>query len=83
MAKRKLKSEDYEHSLEATQLENKINKLEKNKFEINRLRENHKEYIENNKLKLKLPQRYSNQKHHVFTMIKMINNRNDNDKNYN
>ena len=83
MAKRKLKSEDYEHSLEATQLENKINKLEKNKFEINRLRENHKEYIENNKLKLKPPQRYSNQKHHVFTMIKMINNRNDNDKNCN
>ena len=36
--KRILKSENYKNSLEATQLENKINILEKNKSNIGRLR---------------------------------------------
>ena len=35
--KRKLKFEDDKHCLEATQLENKINQLEKNKLDINNL----------------------------------------------
>ena len=33
--KRKLKFEDYEHCLETTKLENKINQLEINKFDVN------------------------------------------------
>ena len=36
--KRKLKLENYENCLEATQLENKINFLEKNKINIDRLK---------------------------------------------
>ena len=43
--KRKLKFEDYEHQLEGTQLENKINQLEKNKLDVNRLKKNHKKFI--------------------------------------
>ena len=35
--KRKLKSEDYKSCLEATQLENKTNQLEKNKIDANSL----------------------------------------------
>ena len=35
--KRKLKFEDDKHCLEATQLENKINQLEKNKLDMNNL----------------------------------------------
>ena len=35
--KRKLKFEDDKHCLEATQLKNKINQLEKNKLDMNNL----------------------------------------------
>ena len=53
--KGKLKSENYKNCLEATQLENKINYLEKNKININSflLQKNHKKFIKNNKLILK------------------------------
>ena len=47
--KRKLKFEDYENCLEANQLKNKINHLEK-KIDEYIVRENHKEFIKNNKL---------------------------------
>ena len=40
---KKLKSEDYKNCLEATQLERKINKLEKNKVNIDSLKEKYKE----------------------------------------
>ena len=46
--KRKIKFEDFKSCLEPTQIENKIKKLEKNQFDVNSLRENHKEFIENN-----------------------------------
>ena len=36
--KRKLKFEDYKSCLEGTQLENKINHLEKNKIDVDSLR---------------------------------------------
>ena len=39
---RKLKFEYYKNCLEATQLENKINHLEKTKIDIDRIKENHK-----------------------------------------
>ena len=39
--------------LEASQLENKINKLEKNKVDVDGLRENYKDFIKNSKLILK------------------------------
>ena len=43
--KRKLKLENYKSCLEATQLDNKINYLEKNKIDIDSI----KEFIKNNK----------------------------------
>ena len=41
--KRKLKFKDYKNCLEASQIENKINQLEKNKIDVDSLKENHKE----------------------------------------
>ena len=65
--KRKLKFEDYKHSFDKTQLENKINQLEKNKGNIDSPRENRKEFIKNNKLLPKSQQRFSSEKLNVFT----------------
>ena len=53
-SKKPLKSEDYKEYLEATQLENKINQLEKSKVNVDSLRKNQKEFIKNNKLILKV-----------------------------
>ena len=49
---RKLKFENCKDSLEAAQLENKINYFEKNKADINSI----KEYIKNNRSMLKIQQ---------------------------
>ena len=54
--KRKLKFENYKSCLEATQLENKINHLEKNKIDTDSIKGNHKEFIKNNKSILKIQQ---------------------------
>ena len=43
--KRKLKFQNYKTCLEATQLENKINHLEKNKIDTDSIKENHKEFV--------------------------------------
>ena len=43
--KRKLKSENYKKCLEATQLDNKINYLQKNEINIDSIRKVHKEFI--------------------------------------
>ena len=55
--KRKLKFEDHKNCLEVTQLENKINHLEKNQIDIDSLffcyKRQHKEFMKNNKLILK------------------------------
>ena len=50
--------------MKATQLENKINQLEKNKISIDK--ESHSEFIKN-KLILKSQQRFTSEKHNVFT----------------
>ena len=47
--KRKPKLENYENCLEQTQIENKISHLEKNKFDINHIKENYKQFIRSNK----------------------------------
>ena len=60
---RKLKFENCKNCLEATQLENKINHLEKNKTDINNFKENHKEFINNNKTQ----QRFKSERRNVFT----------------
>ena len=61
--KRKFKFKVYENCLEAAQVENKINHLEKNKIEIDSLNEDQK----NNKLILKIQQRLRGDKYNVFT----------------
>ena len=48
--KKKIKFENYKNYLEATQLYNKINQLEKNKTGIDSLKQDHKEFIKNNKV---------------------------------
>ena len=61
-----LKFQVYKHCLEATQLENKINKLEKNKWMIiviKKIKKNSK----NNTLILKSKQIFRYEKHNVFT----------------
>ena len=47
--KRKLRFEDYKNCLEAAQIENKINHLEKNKIDLDSLTKDQKEFIKNNK----------------------------------
>ena len=61
--KRKLKFQDYKSCLEADQIENEINYLEKNKIDV----DVHKEFIKKNKLILKTQQRFRSERHNVFT----------------
>ena len=65
--KRKRKFEDYSNCTEAAKIENKIKHLEKNKIDVDSLKEDHKKFINNNKLILKTQQRFRNEKHNVFT----------------
>ena len=58
---RKPKFEDYKNWLKATQFENKINQLEKNKVNTGSLRKNHEEFINNNKTILKTQQRFKSE----------------------
>ena len=51
--RRKLKFKNYKNCLEAPQLENKTNHLEKNKIDIDNFKKDIKEFIKNNKLILK------------------------------
>ena len=53
----------YKHCLEAAQIENKVNHLEKNKFYV----DSPKEFIKNNRLMLKIQQRFKSERHNVFT----------------
>ena len=61
--KRKLKFHNYKNCLEAAKIENKISHLEKNKIDVDSL----KEFIKDNKLILKAQQRVKSEKHNVFT----------------
>ena len=69
--KKNLKFETYKYCLEANQLENKINLLEKHKTDVSILREDHKQFIKN-KIILKSQQRFRSEKYNVFT--KSVNN---------
>ena len=64
--KRNFKFENYKNCLEATQLNNKINYPEKNEINLESLKEDHKEFIKNNKLILKTQQRFKCERHNVF-----------------
>ena len=65
--KRKLKFENYKNCLEATQLDDKIYYLWKNEFNVISLKKDRKEFIKNRKLLLKTQQRFTNERHNVFT----------------
>ena len=58
---------NHKNCLEATQLDNKINYLEKNEINLDSLKKDHKEFIKNNKLILKTHQRFKRERHNVFT----------------
>ena len=64
--KRKLKIENYKNYLEATEVDNKIKYLEKNKVNIDNLKRNHKKFIKNNKLILQTRQRFKSESYNVF-----------------
>ena len=53
--------------MEATQIDNKLNYLEKNKINVDSLSEDHGKYIKNNKLILQTEQRLKSERHNVFT----------------
>ena len=79
--KRKLDFENYKNRLEATQLENKINHLEKNRIDTDSIKENYKEFIKNNKSILKIQQRIKSERHNVFPEeINKIDLSSNNDK---
>ena len=65
--KRKLKFENYRNCLKATQPDNKTNYLENNEINAESLTRDHKEFIENNKLKLKPQKRFKSKRYKLFT----------------
>ena len=52
--KRKIKFEDYKNCLKATQLENKINHPEKNKIDMDNLKESNEEFIKKEEVSIKI-----------------------------
>ena len=60
--KRKPEFQDYKNCLKEVQIENKRNHLEKKYINV----DSFKEYIKNNKLILKTPQRFKSEKHNVL-----------------
>ena len=64
--KRKLKFQDYRNCLRAAKIENKINYLEKEKFDLDNHKEGQREFVKN-KLRLKTQQGFKSERHNVFT----------------
>ena len=62
--RRKLKFQNYENCLEATQLVNQIKHPEKNKIDMDSITKHHKEFIKNNKSTSKTQK---NERHNIFT----------------
>ena len=65
--RKKLEFEDYDNCLEATQIENKINQVRKNKTDIECLKKDRKEFIKNNKSILKIQERFNSGRRNAFT----------------
>ena len=70
--KRKLQFENYKKCLKATQLEIKLNYLEKKKIDIDSIKENYKEFIKSNKTILKTLQKFKSEKHVFIEEINKI-----------
>ena len=56
--------------MEASQTKNKINHLEKNKIDVESLKQDQKEFIKNNKLILNTQQKFKIERHNVFLLKK-------------
>ena len=65
--RRKIKFKNYKTCFEATQLENKINHLGKNKIDICNLKKDYKEFIKDSTLLLKIQKRFKSERHNDFT----------------
>ena len=64
---KKNKFENYKNCLEATELKNKIKYLEQNEIIIDSLKKDHKGFIRNNKIVLKIQQRFKSERYELFT----------------
>ena len=65
--KQKIKFENYKNCLEANQIENKTNDLEKNQIEIDHIKENHREFMKNNKSMLESQQKFKSERHNAIS----------------
>ena len=63
----KIKKQKAENCLGAAQIKNKITHLEKNKIDVDTLKEDQKEFVKNNKIILKTKQIYKCERHNLFT----------------
>ena len=68
--KKCVKLENYKICLEGTQLEKKINYLQKSNIKIDSLKKSHKQFIRNNKLILKPQQRFKSE--NMFLLKRLI-----------
>ena len=60
---KKTKFGNYKNCLDATQLENNVNHLEKYKIHIDSLKKDHKEFIRNSKLMKEIQKRFKSERH--------------------
>ena len=66
---RKLKCEDYENCLEATQLKKNMKHLLKNEIGVDCFKKHHKELLKNNKLIFQTQQRFKSERKNVFNEV--------------
>ena len=64
---KKLKFENHKNCLEATELDNKRNSLEKYEINVNSLKKDHEESIKNNMLILNTQQGFKSERYNVFS----------------
>ena len=69
--KRKLKFGNYKYCLKGTKLTNKIKHLQKDKIDRCSLKKDYEEFIKDNKILIKIQQRWKSEGHKVF--IEKIN----------
>ena len=69
--KRKLKLKDYKNCLEGTQVENKLNHIEKNEIQVDSLKKDYKEFMKNRNIMLGTQQNLK-VKGTMFTLKKYI-----------
>ena len=65
-SKKQFKITYYKNCLKASQIENKINYLEKKRIDVDCFKEDKKEFVKNNKLILKT-QIFKSERHNIFT----------------